>query len=95
MSGATAEFRTIGVLIADDSPVCRALLAAIGEAADQGRGVLLVSAESADLVEICDRILVIHPDRPTRELRGADEDAVLDAVYEASTAAPELEKELS
>lgn len=71
------------------------LLAAIGEAADCGMGVLLVSAESADLVEICDRILVIHPDRPTRELRGADEDAVLDAVYEASLAAPELEKEPS
>lgn len=62
------------------------LLLAVGEAADRGMGVLLVSAETADLVEICDRILVVHPHRPTRELRSADEDAVLDAVYEAARA---------
>ena len=37
------------------------LLRAIGDAAAAGRGVLLVSTEPSDLVEICDRVLVLHP----------------------------------
>ena len=42
-------------------------------------GVLLVSTEPADLVEACDRILVLHPGRPPREMRTEDADEVLDA----------------
>ena len=44
-------------------------------------GVLLVSTEPADLVEACDRILVLHPGRPPQEMRTEDADEVLEAIY--------------
>ncbi|WP_300679609.1 sugar ABC transporter ATP-binding protein [Nocardioides sp.] len=62
------------------------LLGAICAAADQGTGVILISTEPTDLVEICDRILVIHPGRPPLELRTTDPDDVLDAVYATAEA---------
>jgi ribose transport system ATP-binding protein len=61
------------------------LLRAIGDAAAAGRGVLLVSTEPTDLVEICDRVLVLHPGQEPVELRTTDPDVVLDAVYSAPT----------
>jgi len=44
-------------------------------------GVLLVSTEPADLVEACDRILVLHPGRTPQEMRTQDADEVLEAIY--------------
>ncbi len=57
------------------------LLSTIHRAAADGMGVLLVSTEPADLVEACDRIYVLHPGRPPRELSIDDADEVLEAVY--------------
>lgn len=57
------------------------LLTTVHQAAEAGMGVLLVSTEPADLVEACDRIVVLHPGRPPREMRTADADEVLEAVY--------------
>lgn len=57
------------------------LLTAVRTIAEAGTGVLLVSTEPSDLVETCDRILVLHPGRPTQELRTDDSDHVLDAIY--------------
>jgi ribose transport system ATP-binding protein len=57
------------------------LLTAIRTVAAGGTGVLFVSTEPSDLVETCDRILVLHPGRPPRELRTDDPDDVLDAIY--------------
>ena len=59
------------------------LLRAIGDAAAAGRGVLLVSSEPSDLVEICDRVLVLRPGQEPAELRTTDPDVVLDAIYSA------------
>jgi ribose transport system ATP-binding protein len=50
--------------------------------------VLLVSTEPTDLVETCDRILVLHPGRPPRELRTSDPDDVLEAIYGVPTSSP-------
>jgi ribose transport system ATP-binding protein len=61
------------------------LLRAVGTAAAAGRGVLLVSTEPSDLVEICDRVLVLHPGRPLVELRTDDPDVVLEAIYSVPT----------
>ena len=57
------------------------LLSTVHRAAEEGMGVLLVSTEPADLVEACDRIYVLHPGRPPREMRTDDPDEVLEAVY--------------
>jgi ribose transport system ATP-binding protein len=57
------------------------LLRTIGETAAAGAGVLLVSTEPSDLVETCDRVLVLHPGRPPHELRTSDPDDVLEAIY--------------
>ncbi|MDN4161760.1 sugar ABC transporter ATP-binding protein [Nocardioides abyssi] len=61
------------------------LLRAIGDAAAAGRGVLLVSTEPTDLVEICDRVLVLHPGLEPRELHTDDPDVLLEAVYNVPT----------
>ncbi|MBC9735201.1 sugar ABC transporter ATP-binding protein [Nocardioides marmotae] len=61
------------------------LLRAIGAAAAAGRGVLLVSTEPTDLVEICDRVLVLHPGVEPREMHTDDPDALLEAVYATPT----------
>ncbi|CAN5647093.1 sugar ABC transporter ATP-binding protein [soil metagenome] len=69
------------------------LLTAVHRAAEDGMGVLLVSTEPADLVEACDRVLVLHPGRPPLELRTDDAEEVLGAVYAlpvpAHTGAPD------
>ncbi len=57
------------------------LLNAICETAEAGAGVLLISTEPTDLVQTCDRILVLHPGRLPIELRTSDPDDVLNAVY--------------
>ena len=57
------------------------ILAAVSAAAARGAGVVLVSTEPNDLVEACDRVLVLHPGREPRELLATDPDDVLDAVY--------------
>lgn len=59
------------------------LLRAVRDAADAGTGVLLVSTEPSDLVEACDRVLVIRRGRPSQELTTDDPDVVLDAIYAA------------
>ncbi|KRE39066.1 ABC transporter [Janibacter sp. Soil728] len=59
----------------------RDILTTIGEAADRGIGVLHVSIEPSDLVEVCDRILVFHPGQPLVELRTNDPDELLKAIY--------------
>lgn len=63
----------------------RDILTTIGEAADRGIGVLYVSIEPSDLVEVCDRVLVHHPGRPLTELRTTDPDVLLEAIYAEST----------
>ena len=57
------------------------LLRVVAEAADAGMAVLLVSTEPSDLVEASDRILVLNPGLPPRELRTDSEDELLDAIY--------------
>ncbi|MGN7247459.1 sugar ABC transporter ATP-binding protein [Janibacter anophelis] len=59
----------------------RDILTTIGEAADRGIGVLHVSIEPSDLVEVCDRVLVHHSGQPLRELRTTDPDELLRAIY--------------
>ena len=49
--------------------------------------VLLVSTEPADLVDACDRVIILSPRRPPHELRTDDPDDVLAAVYSPSTTA--------
>lgn len=65
----------------------RDLLQVIRDNAAEGLGVLLVSVEPADLVEVCDRILVFRPHQELVELRTDNPDDVLDAVYEAANSA--------
>ena len=57
------------------------LLGAICTTASTGTGVLLISTEPTDLVETCDRVIVLHPGRKPVELRTDNPDDVLDAVY--------------
>ena len=61
------------------------LLMAVRQAAAAGAGVLLVSTEPPDLVETCDRIVVLHPGQPLREMWTDDPEDVLDAIYSPST----------
>jgi ribose transport system ATP-binding protein len=62
------------------------ILNAVRRAADTGVAVLLVSAEAADLVAVCDRILVYDGPDCLAEIRTAEPEAVLDAVYAARAA---------
>lgn len=57
------------------------ILTSIGETADQGVGVLLVSIEPSDLAETCDRVLVFGPGGSLREIRTEDADEILQAIY--------------
>ena len=57
------------------------ILTSIQAVADSGVGVLLASGEPGDLVEICDRILVLSRDGRVVELRTDSADVVLEAVY--------------
>ncbi|MCX6413340.1 MAG: sugar ABC transporter ATP-binding protein [Actinobacteria bacterium] len=65
----------------------RDLLQAVRDNASSGLGVLLVSIEPADLVEVCDRILVFRPGMPFLELRSDNPDEILDAVYSTASSA--------
>jgi ribose transport system ATP-binding protein len=57
------------------------ILNAVRRATGTGVAVLLVSVEVADLVAVCDRILIYHgPDR-LADLRADEPEVVLDAVY--------------
>ncbi|WP_234538645.1 sugar ABC transporter ATP-binding protein [Streptomyces shenzhenensis] len=58
------------------------ILRSIREAASRGLGVLLVSIEPTDLVDACDRILVVGLDGRVRTLRTHEPDDVFEAVYE-------------
>jgi ribose transport system ATP-binding protein len=62
------------------------ILGSIQAVADSGVGVLLASGEPGDLVEVCDRILVIGRDGEIVELRTDIADDVLEAIY--GTAVP-------
>ena len=64
------------------------LLSAICTTAAAGTGVLLISTEPTDLVETCDRVIVIHPGRKPIELRTDNPDDVLAAVYSAAESVP-------
>lgn len=57
------------------------LLSAIRRIADDGVPVILVTAETADLAQVCDRILVYRPGAPLQELTEFDADAIIGAVY--------------
>jgi len=57
------------------------ILGSIHAVADSGVGVLLASGEPGDLVEVCDRILVIGRDGHVVELRTDSADEVLEAIY--------------
>jgi ribose transport system ATP-binding protein len=59
------------------------ILRSIREAASQGLGVLLVSIEPTDLVDACDRILVLGRDGRMQTLHTREPDDVLEAVYDA------------
>jgi ribose transport system ATP-binding protein len=63
------------------------ILRALRSTAALGVGVLLVSIEPSDLVEACDRILVVAADGSVRELRTHDADDVLTAIYSTTTTA--------
>lgn len=62
------------------------ILGTIQIAADNGVGVLLASGETSDLVQVCDRILVIGRDGIITELHTDSADEVLEAVYGAPVA---------
>jgi ribose transport system ATP-binding protein len=57
------------------------ILRAIRDTAARGVGVLFASIEPSDLVETCDRILVVGRDGSLRELCTHDADEVLRAIY--------------
>ncbi|MCD4526619.1 sugar ABC transporter ATP-binding protein [Nocardioides sp. cx-173] len=61
------------------------LLNAIGAAAAAGAGVVLVSTEPSDLAESADRVLVLHPGVPARELVTTNPDDILNAIYSEAT----------
>jgi len=64
------------------------LLGAICTTAASGKGVLLISTEPTDLVEVCDRVIVLHPGRTPIELHTDNPDDVLDAVYSVAESVP-------
>lgn len=63
----------------------RDLLSSILEVAASGVGVVLASGEPSDLVEVCDRILVLARDGSVVELVTRDADEVLNAIYQQSS----------
>jgi ribose transport system ATP-binding protein len=60
----------------------------VGELADEGVSVLLVSAELEELINACDRVLVLRDGATVAELDGADigQEALLHAMAEGSAA---------
>jgi len=58
------------------------ILGSIQAVADSGVAVLLASGEPSDLVEVCDRILVVGREGDVVELRTDSADEVLEAVYQ-------------
>jgi ribose transport system ATP-binding protein len=65
----------------------RDLLQAVRDNASSGLGVLLVSIEPSDLVEVCDRVLVFRPGMPFLDIRTDNPDDILDAVYATTSPA--------
>ena len=61
------------------------ILRTIRSAAAKGVGIVLASVEPSDLVEACDRILVVGRDGAVRELRTCEPDDVLEAIYSEPT----------
>jgi ribose transport system ATP-binding protein len=57
------------------------ILRTVRETAATGMGVLFTSIEPSDLVETCDRILVVGRDGSLSELRTREADEVLHAIY--------------
>lgn len=64
------------------------ILRTIRRTAAEGVGVLLTSLEPSDLVEACDRILVLGRDGDLHELRTSEPDDVLEAIYSENTTSP-------
>lgn len=54
--------------------------------AAQGVGVLLISSELEDLIELCDRTLVMAEGRITRSLERADDETSLRALLQTDAA---------
>ena len=61
------------------------ILRTIQRVADSGIAVLIVSVEAADLVAVCDRVLVYSTGQSLEELRSSTAGEVLDLVYSSST----------
>jgi ribose transport system ATP-binding protein len=64
------------------------ILGSIQAVADSGVAVLLASGEPTDLVEVCDRILVVGREGRVVELRTDSADEVLEAVYQQAAPTP-------
>jgi ABC-type sugar transport system ATPase subunit len=57
--------------------------------AEDGKGILLISSEFADLVEVCDRVLVLREGELVADLSGdLSEGRLLDACYRGARAEP-------
>lgn len=64
------------------------ILTSIRTAANGGVGVLLVSGEVADLVDVCDRIFVVDPSGRLHEVHAETPDDVVRAIYDTTTTTP-------
>ncbi len=62
------------------------ILRQIQNVARDGVAVLIVSVETLDLAEVCDRVLVYSVDGTLSETSGKEPDDILDAVYGSKTA---------
>lgn len=63
------------------------ILNTVRRVADGGLSVLLVSSEAADLIAVCDRVLVYAGPTRLSEIRPTDADGVIDAVYATAPSA--------
>jgi ribose transport system ATP-binding protein len=64
------------------------ILTSIRTVASNGVGVLLASGEIADLVDVCDRILITDPSGGLHEVHAETQDDVVHAIYDTSTTTP-------
>jgi ribose transport system ATP-binding protein len=62
------------------------ILRQIHSVADTGVSILLVSVETMDLAEACDRVLVYSGSGTLDEIKTNDPDEILDLVYSRSVA---------
>jgi ribose transport system ATP-binding protein len=63
------------------------LLRAVHRVAETGVAVLLTTVEAADLVSVCDRVIVYGGRSRLREIRTADPDEILEAAYSTNKSA--------